>query len=358
MMIKLPGLVDPHTHVREPGATHKEDWESATKAALAGGFTTILAMPNTKPAITDEDTLKLAISTAKRKACVDYGQFLGADLSNAKAIAKLAPYAAGLKMYLDQTYGPLCLDDTTLWKTHFIHWPREYPLAVHAEGRTLAAAILMSAIYDRSIHICHVSRREEILLIREAKQKGIKVSCEVTPHHMFMTEADIPQDKLGMGEVRPRLVKTSDRDALWKNLDIIDCFAADHAPHTLAEKLGSEQPPGFPGLETALCLFMTAVSQGRLSMDDLVLRMYTNPIRIYNLPEQASTWIEVDPDPTWKVRAADMFSRCGWTPFEGWRVRGRLMRVIIRGQVVYEDGKVLAEPGSGKNVRMVNKLPK
>lgn len=357
-MIELPGLIDPHVHVREPGATHKEDWESATKAALAGGFTTILAMPNTQPPVIDEKSLDLAISAAKSKARVDFGQFLGASPSNARAIAKLAPYVAGLKMYLDQTYGTLRLDDMTHWMDHFIHWPREYPIAVHAEGRTLAAAILMSTIYDRPVHLCHVSRREEILLIREAKQNGVMVSCEVTPHHLFLTEYDIPQDEPGRGEVRPRLANSSDRDALWENIDVIDCFATDHAPHTLAEKLSPEPPPGFPGLETALSLLLTAVLQGRLSLDDVVVRMFTNPMRIFNLPEQVKTWIEVDPEPTWEIRSADMFSRCGWSPFEGWRVRGRLLRVVIRGQVVYENGKVLAKAGSGNNVRLINSYSK
>lgn len=350
-MIELPGLIDTHVHVREPGATYKEDWDSATRAALAGGFTTILAMPNTDPPITDENSFDLAVSAAKNKAFVDYGQFLGASPNNAKSIVKLAPRSAGLKMYFDQTYGPLRLDDMTHWLDHFIHWPRGSPIAVHAEGRTLAAAILMSAIYDRPVHLCHISRREEILLIREAKQNGIIVTCEVTPHHLFLTEDDIPHDNPGKGEVRPRLSKPSDRDALWENIDVIDCFATDHAPHTLVEKLSPEPPPGFPGLETALSLLLTAVSQDRLSLDDVVLRMYTNPKRIFNLPEQEETWIEVDPAQTWEIRSADLFSRCGWTPFEGWRVRGRVLRVIMRRQVVYENGNVLAEAGSGNNVR-------
>src|SRR5512142_2857408 len=121
-MLRLPGLIDPHVHMREPGATHKEDWDSGTAAALAGGFTSVLAMPNTRPPITDADTLALVEQAAAAKARCDYGLYLGAGPDNPQAAAGLARRAAGLKMYLDQTYGPLRLDDLTLWMAHFAAW--------------------------------------------------------------------------------------------------------------------------------------------------------------------------------------------------------------------------------------------
>jgi dihydroorotase-like cyclic amidohydrolase len=132
---------------------------------------------------------------------------------------------------------------------------------------------------------------------------------------------------------------------------VIDCFATDHAPHTLEEKSGENPPPGFPGLETVLPLFMTAVHDGRLTMDNLILRMYTRPKEIFNIPDQPETWVEIDPDQVWQIKAADSFTRCGWTPFEGWQVRGRVNRVVLRGQEAYRDGRVRAQPGSGKNIR-------
>ena len=178
----------------------------------------------------------------------------------------------------------------------------------------------MAALYDRPVHLAHVSLREEILLIRAAKERGLKVTCEVAPHHLFLSDADIPVLGGGRGEVRPRLATAADRQALWDNLAVIDCFATDHAPHTVLEKDGENPPPGFPGLETALPVLLTAVDDGRLTMDDLVARMATNPRRIFGLPEQPDTWIEVDRDATWEIHATEMRSRCGWTPFEGWRV--------------------------------------
>ena len=217
-MLKLPGLIDPHVHVREPGQTHKEDWDTVTQAALAGGLTAILAMPNTNPPIFDSSTLELALDAARKKARCDYAQFVGAGPRNAENLPGLAPRAAGMKMYLDSTFGELRLDDMSLWMPHFAKYPKQYPIVVHSESRTMAAAILFAAIYDRPIHIAHISLKEEILLIRAAKERGLRVTCEVCPHHLFLSKEDIPaisSGHPGRGEVRPRLSAKADVDALW-----------------------------------------------------------------------------------------------------------------------------------------------
>ena len=298
-MIRLPGLIDPHVHVREPGQTHKEDWDTATQAALAGGVTAILAMPNTKPPIFDNSTLDLALEAARQKARCDYAQFVGAGPDNADSLPSLAHKAAGLKMYLDSTFGELRLDDMTLWQPHFEKYPKDHPIVLHSESRTMAAGILFAAIYDRPVHIAHISLREEVLLIKAAKERGIKVTCEVCPHHLFLTRDDIPaisHGHPGRGEVRPRLATREDVEALWQNLDVIDCFATDHAPHTIEEKDSDNPPPGFPGLETLLPLLLTAVDNGRLTMDHIIEKSVTNPRRIFNIPEQprpGSKWTKV-----------------------------------------------------------------
>ncbi len=353
-MLKLPALIDPHVHVREPGALHKEDWDTATQAALAGGITLILTMPNTQPPIYEESTLSQALQAAGRKARCDYAQFLGAGPSNALEVARLAPYAAGLKMYLDQTYGELRLDSMSLWEAHFRHFPASAPLVVHAEGRTLAAAILFAALYQRPVHLAHVSRAEEIQLIRAAKERGLPVTCEVTPHHLFLCQEDLTDilaEHPGRAEVRPPLATRADQQALWENLDVIDCFATDHAPHTLAEKDAPQPPPGFPGLETMLPLLLTAVYEGRLTLEALIQKLHSNPRRIFNLPEQVETWVEVDENATWEIRPQELFTRCGWTPFEGWKVRGRVRRVVLRGREAFCDGRLLVPPGFGQNIR-------
>ncbi len=353
-MIRLPGLIDPHVHVREPGQIHKEDWDSATQAALAGGVTMILAMPNTKPPSFDASTLNLALDAAKQKARCDYAQFLGAGPDNADILPELASKAAGLKMYLDSTFGELRLDDMTLWMPHFEKFPKEYPIVLHSESRTMAAGILFAAIYDRPVHIAHISLKEEVLLIKTAKEKGIKVTCEVCPHHLFLSKDDIPaisHGHPGRAEVRPRLATKEDVDSLWTNMDVIDCFATDHAPHTLEEKDSDNPPPGFPGLETLLPLLLTAVDVGRLTLDDLIQKSVINPRKIFNLPEQPETWVEVDENAEYEIHAADQFTRCGWTPFEGWKVKGKVRKVVLRGKTVFEDERILVEQGYGKNIR-------
>lgn len=357
-MLKLPGLIDPHVHLREPGATHKEDWDTGTAAALAGGFTVVLAMPNTKPPIFDEETLDLALDAAKQKARCDYAQYVGAGPENVELAASLADRAAALKMYLDMTFGQLRLDDMTLWMPHFEAYPKQYPIVAHSESRSMAAAILFAALYDRPVHIAHISLKEEVLLIKAAKEKGIKVTCEVCPHHLFLTaDSPLPQGEEpgvrvnGRKEVRPRLATQEDVDALWANLDVIDCFATDHAPHTLEEKDSDNPPPGFPGLETALPLLLTAVDRGRLTLDDLTKKMYANPRKIFHLPDQPETWTEVDENAEYEIRASEHFTRCGWTPFEGWKVKGKVRKVVLRGKTALEDGKMLVQPGYGENIR-------
>jgi len=363
--LRLPGLIDPHVHVRDLGQSHKEDWDTATAAALAGGFTTLLAMPNTQPPITDAASLAQQQAAAQTRARCDYGLYLGAGEDNVQSVAALAPQAAGLKMYLDQTFGPLRMEGLEALVEHAARWPADRPLLAHAEGRTVAAALLAAHLAGRSIHICHVSRKEEIELISRAKARGISVTCEVCPHHLFLMEGGTPSlpspigmlrdpDRGGLGkgyvEVRPRLATPADVEALWANLDAIDCFATDHAPHTRAEKESANPPPGFPGLETALALWLTAVHAGRLTIDDVITRMHTNPRRIFGSPEQPQTWIEVDPDLQWRVRAGSAFTRCGWTPFEGWTLTGKVTGVTLRGQLAYDGEKVMAEPSCGKDV--------
>jgi len=218
----------------------------------------------------------------------------------------------------------------------------------------MAAGILFAAIYDRPVHIAHISLKEEVLLIKAAKERGIKVTCEVCPHHLFLSKDDIPtisDGHPGRGEVRPRLATKEDVDVLWNNMDVIDCFATDHAPHTMEEKDSDNPPPGFPGLESLLPLLFTAVSDGRLTIDDIIQKSVINTRKIFHLPEQLETWIEVDENAKYEIHAAEQFTHCGWTPFEGWKVKGKIRKVMLRGQTAFEDGKILVEQGYGKNIR-------
>ncbi|CUS05712.1 Dihydroorotase [Candidatus Promineifilum breve] len=345
--LTLPGLIDIHTHLRVPGGEHKEDFATGTAAALAGGVTLVLAMPNTNPPLTTPAALETARHAAARDARCDVGLYAGAAPGDLGYLPQLAEGAVALKIYLNDTFGKLRMEDVPALVTCFRDWPRPKLIALHAERQSVAVALALASIYDRPIHIVHVSRREEIELIADAKGRGLPVTCEVSPHHLFLTVADAA--RLGpLGDMRPLLGTADDVAALWAHLnDTIDCIATDHAPHTLAEKGGDNPPPGVPGLETSLPLMLAAVQDGRLSVARLTALMHDNPRRIFGLPPQPDTRVEVDMTP-WVIPATGWRTKCDWTPFAGLTAGGRVARVVMRGQTVYEAGVVLAAPGTGQ----------
>jgi len=349
-LLRLPGLADVHVHLREPGGAHKETFATGTAAALAGGVTTVLAMPNTTPPVTDGASLEEAARLARAGARCDYGLFLGATHANASLPEALQRRAAGLKIYINETFGPLRVESLPAVIAHMRRWRGPGPVAVHAEGLMVPAVVALAAMTGARVHVCHVSRGAELAVIRSAKERGLPVTCEVTPHHLWLTERDLPQ--LGpFGHMRPPLATPADRDALWANLDVVDCVATDHAPHTRAEKLGPSPPPGVPGLETMLPLLLTALHEGRLTLERLVELTHTRPRAIFGLPAQPDTWVEVDTAAEWVVPERGWHTRADWSPFAGMRVRGRVVRTWVRGAVAYEEGYVIAPPGSGRDVR-------
>ncbi|CAL8100609.1 unnamed protein product [Orchesella dallaii] len=352
--IRIPGLIDVHVHMREPGQTHKEDFSTGTASALAGGFTMVCAMPNTQPAVIDRATLNVVKELAKKGSRCDYALFVGGTEKNSEEIPELARQVAGLKLYLNDTFTTLKMNDITKWTKHFVHWPSNVPLCVHAESSTCAAAILVATIHNRPVHICHVSLREEIELIKAAKLKGYPITCEVAPHHLFFTKEDLEWLGNRKGQVRPMLATEDDQKALWENLKYIDAFASDHAPHTIEEKCMEKACPGYPGLETMLPLFLNAVNEGKLTLEDVINRLYHNPKKIFNLPDQPNTYVEIDMDKEWTVDEQKLFSKCKWTPFHGRKLKGAVSRVFLRGEVAYVDGKVLVQPGYGHDLREYN----
>ncbi len=368
--MRFPGFIDAHVHLRTPGGEHKENFRTGSMAALAGGFTILLAMPNTQPPLVTDQEWRIAQNRAQNESLCDVFLFAGASADHVHQLPVLAQKAPALKIYLNETYGPLRVDDISELRAIVRAWPASKPIAFHAENDSVAVAISMAALYQRPIHICHVSRKAEIELIADAKARDLKVTCEVTPHHLFLTESDA--ERLGpLAEVRPRLASQEDVDALWKHINTtIDCIASDHAPHLLSEKgmlterdhkhltrsttLNNiiedlpdpklDQPaPGMPGLESTLPLLLTAAAEGRLSYERILALLYTNPRRIYQLPEQPETWIEVDERSRYRFPDHPLYTKCGWSPFEGYRMTGRIRKVFFKGREVFRDGSVLSQ---------------
>jgi dihydroorotase-like cyclic amidohydrolase len=345
--VRLPALIDCHVHLRDPGFPHKETFLSGTQAALAGGITTVLDMPNTQPPVTEPEILADKARRAAAQAVCDVGLFYGAAQDGRTPYASTAHLACGLKIYVNETFTTLRIQELPALVRHFAAWPGPGPIAVHAEGMMLAACLALATYYDRRLHVCHVPRRADIELIKRAKARGTAVTCEVTPHHLWLTEEDAIH--LGpLGQMRPALASADDRAALWENLDVIDCFATDHAPHSLDEKRSTMPPPGVPGLETMLPLLLTAVGERRLTLDQLVERLHTNPARIFRIPTDAETFVEIDPDARRTITAEGLFTHCGWTPFAGLVTQGVVRKVVLRGQPAFADGQILNPPGSGR----------
>jgi carbamoyl-phosphate synthase/aspartate carbamoyltransferase/dihydroorotase len=341
-LVRLPGLVDVHTHMRVPGGEHKEDFHTGTAAALVGGFTTVLAMPNTTPPLVTSENYDIAQQVVKQKALCDVHLYAGASSAHVAELPALSDKAAALKMYIDQTYGPLRVNDLETLQACFQTWPKDKVIAMHAEGPSIAMGIGLAQTYQRPVHFCHVSRRAEIELIAEAKAQGLPVTCEVTPHHLFLNEKDAA--RLGpQGDMRPTLASPSDVDALWDHIhDTIDCIATDHAPHTLTEKMNpAGGPPGVPGLETALPLMLTAVSEGKISLERVVDLMANNPREIFNLPTQPETWIEIDPEQEYILTPERLQTKCHWSPFSEFTFRGKVLNVVFYGTKVVDNGQLI-----------------
>lgn len=343
--IRLPGLVDPHVHLRDPGQTEKEDFLTGTKAALHGGYTTICDMPNNKEPITTKERLNAKKKEAEKKIVCDVGFYFGTLGDNLEEFAKVKTSAKGLKIYLNHTTGNFILDTKKLQQILKM-WPENLPVLFHAEEETFDEVLSLVGKAERPLHLCHMSTAYELRKVMEAKERGIRVTCGVTPHHLFLTEADEKHLK-GFGMMKPALKSRKDVDFLWKNLSAVDMIESDHAPHTREEKQAEPPAFGVPGLETTLPLLLTAAAEGRITIDEIIRLCSTNPRRLLGLTEDKTTFVEIAKDTTYEISNKELLSKCGWTPFDEWKVKGKVTSVTLRGTQVFDGEKILVNPGFG-----------
>lgn len=347
---RLPGLIDVHVHFRDPGQTHKEDFYTGTSAALSGGYTLVVDMPNNLDPIVSGRALKLKVKSAKSKIVCDVGFHFGSLGNNLDELKKIHKKVIGLKLYLNQTTGGFIID-VPVMKRIFIAWHRLTkikPILLHAEEDVMDDVTKVLKEIKHPTHICHISSRAELEPIIRAKKKGLPITCGVCPHHLFMTMAEAKKLKT-LGLMRPSLKSKADQRFLWKNMKYIDVIESDHAPHTIKEKKSATPPFGVPGLETTLPLLLTAMYKRKISLNQIIEKCYYNPKIIFNLPEQKNTFLEIR-DTKYVIRNKNLHSKCKWSPFNGWKVRGKVQRVVLRGKEVFRDGVVLAKRGSGKTV--------
>jgi carbamoyl-phosphate synthase/aspartate carbamoyltransferase/dihydroorotase len=353
-LLRVPAPVDPHVHLRDLDWSHKATVERETAAALAGGYWAVLDMPNTPPTTTTRARLAAKSERFATTARCDFGLYLGADQHADGAVYTAAvERAVGLKMYCDQTTGDLLVAEEAGRRRHLAAWQAatDKPVAVHAEGATVAALLALVREMRVRVHFCHISSADEIAMLRAAKRDGLPVSVGVTPHHLYLTATD--GARLGnYGLVKPALKTAADQEALWDGIrdGTVDIVESDHAPHTRAEKESASPPFGLPGLETTLPLLLLAVREGRLTEERLIELVSVGPRRIFGLQAPTETDTSLDSDASWVVEDAALLTSPGWSPFHGMRVWGRVREVRIRGVVAFDGERVLAAPGSGRDL--------
>ena len=370
----LPGLIDCHVHFRVPGAEHKEDWKTGSIAAAHGGITTVMDMPNTNPPTTTIGALEQKTAIAQRDSVVRFALHFGASNGNISE-AESAKGIRSIKMYMGSSTGNLLVESEAEWKKWFglcarrnlvmvVHAEHEPRIKANSERFPRDSAKMHNKIRDSEVeetavrnairiametgsrlHVAHLSSELGLEAVREAKEESGRITCEVCPHHLFLSENDI--ERLGnFGKMNPPLRSKEDAKALWKGLNdgTIDCISTDHAPHTIEEKNQAygKAPSGVPGVETMLPLLLDAVSEERIGLETIVRCCCENPARIFGFNDRArleegflGDAVIVDPEEEWAIKGSELLSKCGWTPFEGISVKGRVEKTIVGGGIVF-----------------------
>jgi dihydroorotase len=387
----FPGLIDCHVHFREPGGEQKGDMKSESAAAFAGGVTTVCEMPNTNPPTNTVAALADKIRRAEAIKNVDIRFFFGITQDihlatfrelmegTSEESKRLRSRLSGVKIFLDHSTGNQKVADELLDDIFSACAEHKVTLVAHCEDpETNAAAasqntrqavavhslirpaqseviaiekaLKLAQKHGTHLHVAHLSTEGGVELIRDAKKAGIHVTCEVTPHHLLLTTEDY--EKLGtLVKMNPPLRSYKHRAGLWQGIidGVIDCISTDHAPHTLEEKRTGPElqaPSGVPGVETMFPLLLS-IAGGKwphptepwascppFTYKDIVRLCVHNPSRIFKLgkneieEDKRAAIVVVDPEAEWTIEAKNLHYKCGWTPFEGWTVKGRVERVI------------------------------
>ena len=364
---RLPGFCDVHVHLREPGFSYKETIRSGSRAAARGGFTAVCAMPNLNPVPDSAEHLERELALIRRDAVIDVRPYGAITLGEAgREIADLEGMAANVIAFSDdgrgvqdeglmreameraKALGKLIVahcEDNSLLRGGYIHdgaWAAAHGhrgICSESEWRPIARDLELAARTGCGYHVCHVSTRESLRLIRQAQRDGLDVSCETAPHYLLLDENDLQED--GRFKMNPPLRSREDREALLEGLTdgTVTCIATDHAPHSAEEKsrglAGSAF--GIVGLETAFPLLYTELVRGGvLSLDALVELLCHRPRARFGLPlgEDYSLW---DLDADYVIDPEDFLSLGRATPFAGRRVFGRCKKTVFRGETVFRD---------------------
>jgi dihydroorotase len=394
-ILVLPGLIDEHVHLRDEGRTYKEDFSSGTAAAAAGGFTTVLDMPNNDPVTMSAETLRNRMRTAERKIFVNVGFYSEFPQKLLELQDIVSESAVGFKLFMGSQVGGLNIGDDQDLREAFVEVAKLKTLvAVHAEDRALLTTneeklkqekktstadflrahteevelkaiqklLKLSEKTDLRIHFCHVSTMEGLSAIAEAKKSGRKVTCEVTPNHLLLSSEDLKQyGQLAI--MAPPLRDRTHVEALWKRLEegFVDALGSDHAPHAQSEKSAAsiwDVKVGVPGLETTLPLILTQVKKDRLTLVRAIQLLAEKPVEIFGLSDRGhleqgkkADLTIVDFKRKFKIDASKFKSKAKFSPYNGWDVQGKVVKTIVNGKLVFDEGEIVAKVGVGSVVR-------
>jgi len=398
-LIALPGLIDAHVHLRDLQLSYKEDFYTGTCAAAAGGFTTVLDMPNTIPATDSSIRLKEKYEHAEKKIVVNVGFHAGLT-DRPEEISELARLGAvSFKLNLYKPTPGIAIEDSVLMTQLLLRCEgMRRPVTVHAEDRELvernrtqlktgkkptvedflrahskeAELLAVNRMIDLAkitrahLHICHLSAVKSLDSIEEARRMGLRLTCEVSPHHMFLNENYLRRLK-GIAITIPPVRDVINSRMLWNAFidDRIDVIATDHAPHAEKEKTVGDVwdvSPGIPGLETALPLLLTRVNRGQLRLSRLVRAMSEEPAAIFGLRGKGrlrrggvADLTLIDLRAKFKIDSTKFHSKAKLSPFDGFRCRGKPVKTFVAGKLVMDDGEIVAEKGTGSLLKVVGK---
>ena len=383
----LPGVIDSQVHFREPGLEHKEDLESGSRAAVMGGVTAVFEMPNTSPNTDSEMRVHDKLERARHRMWCDHAFYVGATAENAESLAELEriPGTAGVKIFMGASTGSLLVaEDDNLRRVLMsgrrrvgIHAedeermnarkdmrvegdPASHPVWRDDESAMLATRRILKLAREcrRPIHVLHITTPAELELLAQHRDVA---TCEVTPQHLTLAGEDAYPRLGSFAQMNPPIRSAAHRDGLWHWLrqGVPDVIGSDHAPHTLAEKQKPypQSPSGMPGVQTLLPLMLDHVARGHMSLERLIDMTSSGVQRIFGLVGKGRIATGYDADFTlvdrkgrFTIEEQWLESRCGWSPFTGMELQGRVMGTIVRGHMAMWEGE-LGDQAVGEPLR-------
>ena len=385
----IPGVIDDHVHFREPGLTHKATMASESRAAAAGGVTSFMEMPNTSPQTTTLEALKEKYRIAANDSVINYSFFFGATNSNVADFAKLNPKnICGIKLFMGSSTGNMLVDKKEELEKIFKEAERlGLPVAVHCEESSIiaantaaikeregddpdvkfhpairseeacyqstASAVELAKRFGTRLHVMHISTAKELELLTAAEPEGKKITAEVTPAHLTFCDADYAT--LGTRiKCNPAIKGADDRAALRRAVSEgkIDLIGTDHAPHLPEDKKGGalKAASGMPSIQFSLLAMLRLVDEKEISLETLVEKMCHAPARIFNINKRGfiekgfhADFVLLNPHKPHTVTAADIISKCGWSPFEGDTFDWAVEQTWVNGECVYRNGAINEE---------------